>query len=266
DRYGSVFKTKVNKWLQTFTEYVEAGHFDNDSDSEEASQEAEFDVDFVHEDSNVDMVSAAESEELDAEKAALWKRMAQNIVLPTFDGVPSSTPSSTPSSKLASEGQQAWQDMMENSSLPDYELALVEMQEGEDTSRRAWGDDENGYEFLIDPSDEHEAQCSSNLRDEIDDPPGNLEQDPSRNDVLGNPQQMLVGRVHPRDEEVRRTQDKKRTEVSTYVMAARRPGLQELSKHERFEDCEVFSAFKALHADRRGKGGVRASDIKIPRN
>ncbi|KAF4138362.1 hypothetical protein GN958_ATG07189 [Phytophthora infestans] len=52
--------------------------------------------------------------------------------LPTFDDAPSKTPSRTPSSKMASEDQQAWQDMLENSSLPDYELALVETQEGED--------------------------------------------------------------------------------------------------------------------------------------
>ncbi|KAF4138363.1 hypothetical protein GN958_ATG10301 [Phytophthora infestans] len=32
--------------------------------------------------------------------------------------------------------------------------------------------DENGYDFLFDPSDKHEAGCSSNLRDEIDDPQG----------------------------------------------------------------------------------------------
>ncbi|ETP00200.1 hypothetical protein F441_22380 [Phytophthora nicotianae CJ01A1] len=78
---------------------------------------------------------------------------------------------------------------------------------------------------------------------------------------------MLVGRVHPRDEEVRRTQDRKRTKVSAQcVMAARRAGLRELSEQEPFEDFEVCSTFKALHADRRGKGGLRATDIKIPRN
>ncbi|KAG1699719.1 hypothetical protein DVH05_012614 [Phytophthora capsici] len=64
-RYDSSFKTKLNKWLQTFAEYVEAGHFDDDSDSEEASQPAEFDADSVREDRNVDMANVAESEDLD---------------------------------------------------------------------------------------------------------------------------------------------------------------------------------------------------------
>ncbi|KAF4143350.1 hypothetical protein GN958_ATG07416 [Phytophthora infestans] len=119
-----------------FTEYVEAVHFDDDSDREEAPQQTEFDVDSVREASSLDMVCDAESIELDAKKSALWKRITQNSVLSTFDDAPSRTPSSTPScipsSKLASEDQQAWQDMLESSSLPGYERALVETQEGED--------------------------------------------------------------------------------------------------------------------------------------
>eukprot|EP00644_Phytophthora_capsici_P011248 jgi/Phyca11/16207/fgenesh1_pg.PHYCAscaffold_18_\ len=266
DRYGSSFKTKVNKWLQTFTEYVEAGHFDDDSDSEEASQQAEFDADSVREDSNVDMVSVAESEDLDAEKAAQWDRMVQNSVLPTFDG----EVSSTPSSKLPDDDQQVWQDMLENIETQEGESEVnteerehddyhdgdhedrdhgdvddaqgtsdadaratqneesVEDEESVDYEHNEVAshvtdlvsvsenivDDENGYDFLFDPSDEHEAECVSDMNDEVDDPPRQLEQNSARNDVLGFPQQMLVGRVHPRDEEVRRTQDRKRTKFT----------------------------------------------------
>ncbi|POM61258.1 Retrotransposon nucleocapsid protein [Phytophthora palmivora] len=262
DRYGSTFKTKVNKWLQTFTEFVKGGYFDGEeNDSEGSSQHAECDADSVREDSNVDMVSVAESEELDAERAALWNEMVQNSVLPTFEGAPSSMPSRKPTDG----DQEVWQDLLENCSMPNNELALVQTQEGEDEAstedhenedenRDHDGDfddvqvesdddadasasghdycefdgdndfaddlvpvseevegDENGCDFLFDPSDEHEAEWNSNLSDEVDDPPRQSTQNPVRDDILGFPQQMLVGKVHPRDEEVRRTQDRKRT-------------------------------------------------------
>ncbi|KAK1947609.1 Anoctamin-7 [Phytophthora citrophthora] len=262
-------------------------------------EDLDCDVDSVREDSNVDMVSVAESEELDAERAAQWNEMVQNSVLPTFEGAPSSMPSS----KLADGDQQVWQGMLENCSMPDYELALVQTQEGEDeastedheneaenrdhdsdfddTQVKSDDDDdasasehdycefdgdndfadgefvdfkhedvashvtdlvsvsedeegdENGCDFLFDPSDEREAEWNSNLTDEVDDPPRQSAQNPVRDDVLGFPQQMLVGKVHPRDEEVRRTQDRKRTKVSAQrVMAARRTGLREIAERE----------------------------------
>ncbi|KAK1931544.1 hypothetical protein P3T76_012873 [Phytophthora citrophthora] len=259
--------------------------------------------------------------------------MVQNSVLPTFE----EAPSSTPSSKQADGDQQVWQDMLENCSIPDYELAFVQTQEGEDEASAedhenedenldhdsdfddarvesddeanaaasehdycefdgdddfAGGEfvefehedvashvtdlvsvsedvegDENGCDFLFDPSDEHEAEWNSNLIDEVNDPPRQSTQNPVRDDVLGFAQQMLVGKVHPRDKEVRRTQDWKRTKVNAQrVMAVRRAGLREIAECEPFEGFEVCSAFKALHADQRDKGGLQASDIKIPRN
>ncbi|POM59370.1 Integrase catalytic core protein [Phytophthora palmivora] len=127
-------------------------------------------------------------------------------------------------------------------------------------------EDDNEYDYLFDPSDVREAGSSSGASGDGSEPPAHAE-----NGVLAIPSEMLlIGKVHPRDEEVRRTRDKKRTKVGAKLAAAaRRPGLREVPKNyksERFEDYDVYSAFKALHADRRGNGGLRASDIKIPKN
>ncbi|POM77591.1 Integrase catalytic core protein [Phytophthora palmivora] len=108
DRYGSTFKTKDLRNTQSVMQIQFA--------------------DSVREDSNVGMVSVAESEELDAERAALWNEMVQNSVLPTFEGAPSSMPSSKPTDG----DQEVWQDLLENCSMPNNELALVQTQEGED--------------------------------------------------------------------------------------------------------------------------------------
>ncbi|KAG3080894.1 hypothetical protein PI124_g19276 [Phytophthora idaei] len=62
------------------------------------------------------------------------------------------------------------------------------------------------YDYLFDPNDEQEAEYDSSEGDEIDDP-----LTPAGKGILAIPSQMLVGKVHPRDEEVRRTQDRKRT-------------------------------------------------------
>ncbi|KAI9990466.1 hypothetical protein PInf_021468 [Phytophthora infestans] len=89
------------------------------------------------------------------------------------------------------------------------------------------------------------------MSDEMNDPPG------PGDGVLAFPQQLLVGKVHPRDEEVRRAHDRQRTKVGAKrATAARRPGLREVPntrKPERYEDFAVYSAFKALHVDRRDK-------------
>ncbi|KAF4148696.1 hypothetical protein GN958_ATG02112 [Phytophthora infestans] len=121
----------------------------------------------------------------------------------------------------------------------------------------------NGYDGLFDPSDEIEADYEG-MSDEVDDPPG------PGGGVLTFPQQLLAGMVHQRDEEIRRAQDRKRTKVGAMrATAARRPALREVPnarKLERYEDFAVYSSFKSLHVDRCGIGGLRASNIKIPRN
>ncbi|GMF21722.1 unnamed protein product [Phytophthora lilii] len=72
-------------------------------------------------------------------------------------------------------------------------------------------------------------------------------------------------------EEVRRTNERKNTKIdSRRVTAApsRRPGLREYDERrtkEQFDDICVNSAFKAYYANRRGNGGNRARDDKIPK-
>ncbi|OWY92783.1 LOW QUALITY PROTEIN: Integrase, catalytic core protein [Phytophthora megakarya] len=110
DRYGSEFKTKVNKWLQTCDEYIRDGDFDDvESDSEE-SQRAECDENSVRDDSNVEMQSAAASaDDLNEAEQELWDDMHD----------------------LANNDQQLWNDILRNSSLLDYDDAC-ETQEGVD--------------------------------------------------------------------------------------------------------------------------------------
>ncbi|KAG6623897.1 Integrase catalytic core protein [Phytophthora cinnamomi] len=321
DRYDSGFKTKVNRWLQTFDEFLRDGDFDDAESDSEASQRAECDAESVRDDSSVEMQSVAASiDDLNEAEQVLWNDMVRNSALPNEDR-------SSSSSELAGNDQQLWDDILQNSSLPDYEDACAtqedenacETQEDEDAEavhvvdsvasigvqaesevgddaerefdehdnyvgelidelashvsdltpvpeeneRELDGDDD--YDYLFDPSDDHEAQGDNGVSDDGSEPPA-----PAENGVLVIPTQMLIGKVHPRDEDILHTHDKKRTKLrAKYAAATRRPGLREVPKNlkpERFEDYDVCSAFKALHADRRGNGGLRASDIKIPKN
>ncbi|OWZ21391.1 Copia type Polyprotein [Phytophthora megakarya] len=264
--------------INTGDVYIWDGDLDDvESDSEE-SQRAECDEKSVRDDSNVEMQSAAASaDDLNEAEQELWDDM------------------------------QLWDDILRNSSLPDYDdayetqegvdaeavriedyaastRAQAESEVGDDADRESddelddeFGDavelaggsshgsdlspiseeteseleEDDAYDYLFGPNDAHEAQCDSGTRgDGGSEPPA-----PAKNHALAIPSQMLIGKVHPRDEEVRRTHDKKRTKVKL-AEVTRRPGLREVTKNnklKRFEDYDVYSAFKALHADRRGK-------------
>ncbi|OWZ09603.1 Copia type Polyprotein [Phytophthora megakarya] len=110
-------------------------------------------------------------------------------------------------------------------------------------------DETPDYDVLFDPSDEHEAGA----------------------DGIIIQQEQLIGRRRPRDLEVRRTRERKRNKIDANKAIAtplQRPGLREWrepQQPERFEDFDVNSAFKAFHANNRGCGGIRGSDIKIPK-
>ncbi|KAG1699720.1 hypothetical protein DVH05_012615 [Phytophthora capsici] len=91
--------------------------------------------------------------------------MVQASVLPTFGG----EVSSTPNNKLADNDQQVWQDMLENSTLPDFEHALVQTQEGESEvntearehdNYRGHGDRDHG-----DVDDDHEDHNHGDVDD-----------------------------------------------------------------------------------------------------
>ncbi|CAI5701243.1 unnamed protein product [Peronospora effusa] len=117
------------------------------------------------------------------------------------------------------------------------------------------GTDANKWDYLFDPNDEREAY-----------------DDQVTERQLAIPSNQLIGHIHPRDEEIRRTRDKKRTKLQAkrlMVAAARRSKLLnsgEQQQPERFEDYKVYSAFKTLHEDSRGRRGLRATDVKIPKN
>ncbi|KAG6958235.1 hypothetical protein JG687_00009509 [Phytophthora cactorum] len=275
DRYEKGFKMKVDKWLQTFNEFIEYGEpenlVDDDEEDDASSQQAECDDNSVRDDSNVEMESVAASEEdLIAEELALWNGMVHN-------SAPQKYQESTQSNKLAGNDQQLWEDILHNSSLPDYADAF-ETQEGENAASvdtheedaRSDGDfqdedkaedsdtdvdagseadehDDGDIDYELE-NDESEAEYDSSEGDEIDDPPA-----PAGKGILAIPSQMLVGKYIP---------GSTYTGPQTYQV----PKNQKRRKPERFEDYSVHSAFKALHADRRGKRGIRANDVKVPRN
>ncbi|OWY91551.1 Copia type Polyprotein, partial [Phytophthora megakarya] len=165
DRYGTAFKTKVNKWLQTFDEFFEDGDFDDsDSDSEEASQQAECDAESVRDDSNVEMVSVAGSGHLDADEQTLWNDMVQNSVLPKYDDAPTST-----SRNLDDNERQVWEDILHNSSLPDYNDASDEKQEGGNTGIAS---------VHADISDKEDSQVNGRAESDDDEFEGNAEKFP----------------------------------------------------------------------------------------
>ncbi|KAG3232311.1 hypothetical protein PI124_g22601 [Phytophthora idaei] len=69
---------------------------------------------------------AAGGEDLTAEELALWNGMVQNDAPPKYQ-------ESTQSSNLPGNDQQLWEDILHNSSLPDYADAF-ETQEGENAA------------------------------------------------------------------------------------------------------------------------------------
>ncbi|OWY90841.1 Copia type Polyprotein [Phytophthora megakarya] len=138
DRYETAFKTKVNKWLRTFDEFFEDGDFDDsDSDSEEASQQAECDAESVRDDSNVAMCASQ----------VRWRTDKH-------------------SSNLDGNEWQVWEDILHNSSLPDYNDASDESQEGGNTGIAS---------VHADISDEEDYQVNGRAESDDDEFEGNAE-------------------------------------------------------------------------------------------
>ncbi|POM81639.1 Hypothetical protein PHPALM_355 [Phytophthora palmivora] len=114
----------------------------------------------------------------------------------------------------------------------------------EETKRDLQDDDE--YDYLFDPSDVREAELSSGASGDGSERPAHAE-----NGALAIPSEMLlIGKVHPRDEEICRMRDRKRTKVGAKLAAATsRPGLREVPKNhkpERFEDAQRSRLFTQI--------------------
>ncbi|KUF82541.1 hypothetical protein AM587_10000762 [Phytophthora nicotianae] len=74
----------------------------------------------------------------------------------------------------------------------------------------------NDYNCLFDASDELKADIDDEIASEVDDPPMPEKTTPvsgAGSGIVTISQQILVGKVHPNDREVRRMQDHKRGEV-----------------------------------------------------
>ncbi|CAI5717219.1 unnamed protein product [Peronospora farinosa] len=126
DRYESSYPTKVKKWLHTLNESLEEGELvayaDDDQDS--ASQRAEYDIESEQRVcSNVEMVSSKSS--LDEADRNVW-----NDMVSYSEAVNDSEVNERYDEKLTSIDRRTWDDILQNSRLPDYESSS-EVQEGE---------------------------------------------------------------------------------------------------------------------------------------
>ncbi|GMF61978.1 unnamed protein product [Phytophthora fragariaefolia] len=123
------------------------------------------------------------------------------------------------------------------------------------------------YDCLFDPADAREL---SEVADDVNDGNHGAWVPVTDHELVAVPDQ-IIGHRRPRDIDVRRTREQKLNKVDTKRVketTPRRPGPREVHERrppERFEDYQVYSAFNALHTDRRDPGGIRDSDAKIPR-
>ncbi|ETP14067.1 hypothetical protein F441_10965, partial [Phytophthora nicotianae CJ01A1] len=82
DRYSKGFRMKVDKWLQTFNEFIEHGELDNLVDDDVSSQDAECDAESVRsaQSSNVTMedADAVESASISSDEKQLWDDIVKN--------------------------------------------------------------------------------------------------------------------------------------------------------------------------------------------
>ncbi|POM59957.1 reverse transcriptase [Phytophthora palmivora] len=199
------------------------------------------------------------------------------------------------SSEVNASDERLWDEILQNSSLPDYEsvVAFIETQGGEDadecsdatadpkTVEHSDTDSENAEPVQFnEESDDHVSDLVTHVYGEnasSDEGDYDYLYDPGDEREIGHDEHVLVtdimiGRRLQREDEVKRTREPKRVKVETKRIkrdnAPRRPGLREVNERrppDRYEAYAVTSAFRALHADRRGQSGIRASDVKIPR-
>ena len=126
DRYESLYLTKVKKWLHTFNESLEEGKHDayaND-DQDSASQLAEYDIESEQRVcSNAEMFSA-ESSLYEADQN-VW-----NDMVSYSENINDSEVNDGFDEKLTRNDRRIWDDILQNSRLPDYESSNG-VQEGE---------------------------------------------------------------------------------------------------------------------------------------
>ena len=73
--------------------------------------------------------------------------------------------------------------------------------------------------------------------------------------ILSHPSQLLIGKPHPREKDVRRTQDRKRTKI-----AAKR------TYADHYEEFGVKSSFMGQLPDGRVNAGIRASNVTVSKS
>ncbi|GMF43837.1 unnamed protein product [Phytophthora fragariaefolia] len=140
DRHESGYKGKVNKWLQTFNEFINEGEFDDfaaaDHDGDDSSHQADYDAESER-CASIDMEeieSVAGSEDENAH--GVWNGRLHSK-LPTIQLQHQADVSSE-----ISADRELWDEILRASSLPDYDDAFEETQEGEGTRSRRDSDTE----------------------------------------------------------------------------------------------------------------------------
>ncbi|GMF35188.1 unnamed protein product [Phytophthora fragariaefolia] len=347
DRVERGYRIKVNRWLQTFNEFIEEGEIDDfengdddnlaNSDDDDSSQQVNCDVDSkCVEVTDVEMEngeSVGESNDYNPTNA--WQGRLRSR--PPQSRVPGNSLQNGQSEHENSQSEnsadrQLWDEILRNSSLPDYD-AFEETQEGENARNVAEPDinliaesnkienvdasvssvdavsidhigddddqsDQSGHSEQNDNDDDIESEIAPSMAhvteldtvvdadssvsinyDSLFDPADEREASEERtgelvpvtnHEVVIVPEQ-IIGHRRPRDVDVRRTRERKRNKVDVKRVKetpSRRPGLRERDERrppQRYDDYVVYSAFRAMYTDRRGDGGIRATDVKIPR-
>ncbi|GMF51740.1 unnamed protein product [Phytophthora fragariaefolia] len=300
DRVERGYRIKVNRWLQTFNEFIEEGEFDDfengeednlaNSDDDDSSQQVDCDVDSeCVEVTDVEMEngeSVGESNDYDPTNA--WQgrlrktqegENARNVAEPdinlnaesnkienvdasgssvdavSIDHIGDDDDQSDQSDQSGHSEQNDNDDDIESEIAPSM-AHFTEL----DTVVDAASSVSINYDNLLDPADEREA-CEERTGELV----------PVTNHEVVIVPEQIIGHRRPRDLDVRRTRERKRNKVDVKRVKetpSRRPGLRERDERrppQRYDDYVVYSAFRAMHTDRRGDGGIRANDVKIPR-
>ncbi|GMF53554.1 unnamed protein product, partial [Phytophthora fragariaefolia] len=290
----------------TFNEFINEGEFDDfaadDHDGDDSSHQAECDAESERcASSNIDMEdieSVAGSEDDNAH--GVWNGRLRSR-LPTIQLQHQADMSSENSAD-----RELWDESLRASSLPDYDDAFEETQEGEGTGSRRDSDTE------VDPEEAENNSTTeiSSENMEVDNDSAEAVSETAAADAEG--QSDYSDQDENEDEhEVEVDEDYAQsiahiTDLTHVVETELRGGAdydclfdpadaRELSEvaddvndgndgawipvtdhelvavpdqitgHRRPRDVDVYSAFKALHTDRRDAEGIRASDVKIPR-
>ncbi|KAG4038719.1 hypothetical protein PC123_g25721 [Phytophthora cactorum] len=169
-RYESGYKTKVNRWLQTFSEFVEEGEFDDFAvnEDDDSSQHAECDVESERCGSSMEDVKSVVGS-LAEEPHDVWRDRLRSRITPSNDeanhpGNADSEPGDSPGEPDDNRSDYSKQSEFEHEGELDNEYAesVVHVTELTTVMNAAdYNSRDADSDFLFDPEDEREGAGGS---------------------------------------------------------------------------------------------------------